>query len=161
MPMVSIKISKKFLPPGLNFPLLIGGATTSKRHTAVKISPSYQRTVYVKDASLSVGVVQGLCDPTEIDDFLEDVNEVYADQRDEYYRGLVDKKYHTLGKCRTMARKLEFPIGGAEEARWFKKPGFVGNKVFLGQSVAELRKYIDWTELFSVYQLAGTYPTRE
>lgn len=157
-----VHVAKEMKKRGLDFPLLIGGATTSKRHTAVKIAPVYDRTVYVKDASLSVGVVQGLCDDDERDDFLDDMNEVYSETRDEYYKGLVDKKYHTLAKARQMARKLDFPLDdGAEQAKWFSQPKFLGNKVYLGESVKGLRQFIDWTELFSVYQLVGTYPTRD
>merc|ERR1712054_534485 len=89
-------------------PLLIGGATTSKRHTAVKISPVYDRTTYVKDASISVGVVQGLLSEEDREDFLADVNENYEGVREEYYAGLLEKKYFPLEKTRAMKLQLEF-----------------------------------------------------
>eukprot|EP00392_Amoebophrya_sp_AT5.2_P004952 g4961.t1 len=151
-----VHIAKQMAKRKMVKPLLIGGATTSKRHTAVKISPEYERTIYVKDASLSVGVVQGLLSQEDRELFLEDVNEGYEEVREEYYKTLLDKKYFSLEKTRQMRPKLDFAPG-----KTVYKPRFLGSKAWLNYDVKEIVEFIDWTEFFSVYQLAGTYPTRE
>lgn len=150
-----VHVASEMKKRGLNIPLLIGGATTSKRHTAVKIFPKYDRTVYVKDASISVGVVQGLMSPDDVADFLDDIAENYAETREEYYASMQGKKYFSLEKCRAMAPKLDF---GAEKVA---KPKELGNVVYKDFCLKQLSEFIDWTEFFAVYQLTGTYPTRD
>ena len=150
-----VTVADQMKKRGMTTPLLIGGATTSKRHTAVKISPKYNRTVYVKDASLSVGVVQGLIGE-DVEDFLDDVNENYEDVREEYYAGLLEKKYFALEKTREMKLNLEFVPG-----KTVFTPKCIGNVCYNHYDITELIKYIDWTEFFNVYQLVGTYPTRD
>lgn len=150
-----VTVAAEMKKRGMTTPLLIGGATTSKRHTAVKISPKYDRSIYVKDASLSVGVVQGLLGE-DVQDFLDDINENYDDVREEYYAGMLEKKYFPLKKTREMALKLDFTPG-----KNVFTPKCIGNTCFKHHDIGELVKYIDWTEFFNVYQLVGTYPTRD
>lgn len=90
-----VTVAKKMEERGLKVPLLIGGATTSKMHTAVKIAPAYSgAVVHVLDASRSVPVVQALVDKNhkQRQEFIEEVAEQYAELRDEFYAGLEDRK---------------------------------------------------------------------
>merc|ERR1719171_1838018 len=91
-----VTVAKQMDKAGLNIPILIGGATTSKMHTAVKIDPNYKngQAVYVLDASRAVPVCQGLMHPVDRQDFIDDWKEQYADLRDEFYAGLEDRKFH-------------------------------------------------------------------
>merc|ERR1719389_1074755 len=95
-----VTVAKEMDKAGYNIPVLIGGATTSKMHTAVKIEPNYKggQAVYVLDASRAVPVCQGLMHPTERQDYIDDWREQYAEMRDEFYAGLEDRKYLDLAK---------------------------------------------------------------
>ena len=96
---------------GFRCPLLIGGATTSKMHTAVKIAPKYAGSVvYVLDASRSVPVAQALLDPRRRDDFLEDLREQYGELRDQFYAGLEDRKFLTLDQARARKFKVDWMV---------------------------------------------------
>jgi len=139
-------------------PILIGGATTSKMHTAVKIAPAYQgTTVYVLDASRAVPVAQSLIDkdPKVVETFTGDIRGQYEDLRKEFYAGLEDKKYLTPAAARLRSLKLDF---SSEEHRP-TRPGFVGVKA-VSSGIRELLPYIDWNPFFSVWQLRGRYPNR-
>jgi len=148
--------AEKMQEKGFNIPLLIGGATTSKRHTAVKISPLYKGgVIHVLDASRSCTVVSSLLG-NEKAEYLADIVEEYKEIRDEYYATLIDKKWIALDKTRTKAPKLDF-----SPARIPPKPKFVGNLALMDYSIKELVDYIDWTPFFQVYQLRGKYPNRD
>merc|ERR1719182_305046 len=85
----------------MNVPLLIGGATTSKMHTAVKLTPQYSGPViYVLDASRSVPVCQSLMDKENRDDFVQDIKDQYTELREEFYTNLEDRKYLSLEDAR-------------------------------------------------------------
>jgi 5-methyltetrahydrofolate--homocysteine methyltransferase len=134
---------------GLTLPLLIGGATTSRTHTAVKIAPAYSGpTIYVNDASRAVPVVQKLLGKER--DAL--VAETKADQsaaRGQYLAGQDKRPRLPLAKARERAPKLEFaPI----------KPSFLGLRTFDNFALAELVPYIDWTPFFASWDLVGRYP---
>ena len=91
----------------VQLPLLIGGATTSKMHTAVKIDPVYDGTViYVLDASRSVPVCQALMDPSNAAEYAEEVKEEYDMLRAEFYAGLEDRRYTDLNVCRERGFKV-------------------------------------------------------
>jgi 5-methyltetrahydrofolate--homocysteine methyltransferase len=91
----------------VQIPLLIGGATTSRMHTAVKIDPAYDGTViYVLDASRSVPVCQSLMDPANAADFAEEIREEYDQLRAEFYAGLEDRKYVDLA----VAQERKFKV---------------------------------------------------
>ncbi|EAL65119.1 cobalamin-dependent methionine synthase [Dictyostelium discoideum AX4] len=136
-------------------PLMIGGATTSQIHTAVKISPHYsQPTVHVLDASRSVTVVQSLLDPNNKEVFAEDVSQQYAELREKHYASLKDRKYTSLEKARQHCVKVNWktiqPV----------KPTFLGTQVFKEYSLEKLVTKIDWNPFFVTWQLRGKYPNR-
>ena len=138
---------------GFDIPLLIGGATTSKVHTAVKIAPKYTsgQAMYVTDASRAVGVVSSL-----LSDKAAEVKQAtradYADIAERHARGERGKKRITLQEARDNALKIDF--GGYEA----KTPTFIGTRVFDQWSLAELADYIDWTPFFQTWELKGQYP---
>jgi 5-methyltetrahydrofolate--homocysteine methyltransferase len=138
---------------GLDIPLLIGGATTSKVHTAVKINPNYAKgqTIYVTDASRAVGVASNLLSEEKRDDYKSEVRADYIAMAEAHARGRAEDK-------RT-------PIGEARENAWTPKeehqpvkPQFIGTKVFDDYDLAELRDYIDWSPFFQSWDLHGRYP---
>ncbi|HVV32693.1 MAG TPA: methionine synthase [Vitreimonas sp.] len=134
---------------GLKLPLLIGGATTSRTHTAVKIAPAYAGpTIYVNDASKAVPVVQKLLG-TDRDKL---VAETKADQlvaREQYLASQDKRPRLPIAKARERAPKLEYkPV----------KPSFLGLKSFETYPLAELVPYIDWTPFFASWDLVGRYP---
>ena len=139
---------------GFSCPLLIGGATTSKVHTAVKVSPNYHRgqAVYVLDASRAVGVVSKLLSPTEKPPFIADIRADYEKVRKAHVANEARKQRITLQAARDNRFKID----------WEKftpvKPSFLGTRVFPNFSLASLVPYIDWTPLFQAWELAGRYP---
>jgi len=142
---------------GFKLPLLIGGATTSKRHTAVKLAPVYPHgVIHVLDASRSVGVVQQLLDERVRDDFLADVQEDYTEIRDEYYATLPEKKFLPIEK----ARKKGFKIDWVKEPP-MPKPNVLGSVLIDDHPLEEIAKYIDWAPFFQTYQMRGKFPNRD
>jgi 5-methyltetrahydrofolate--homocysteine methyltransferase len=139
---------------GFACPLLIGGATTSKVHTAVKVSPNYQRgqAVYVLDASRAVGVVSNLLSETEKAPFVQNIKTEYAKVRETHLAHEARKQRITL----EAARANKFKIDWAS----FKpvKPSFLGIRAFPNYSLASLVPYIDWTPFFQAWELSGRYP---
>ena len=136
-----------------NVPLLIGGATTSKTHTAVKIEPAYQNdtTVYVTDASRAVGVVSTL---------LGDDKDAYVSKtRVDYAKA---REAHLAGRT----KKARLSVEAARENGWATdwdnytppKPTFTGIKNFVNYDLASLRDFIDWTPFFATWELKGRYP---
>ena len=139
---------------GFDVPLLIGGATTSRVHTAVKIHPNYARgqTVYVTDASRAVGVVQSLLSPQARMPYIEGVRMEYRKVADAHARSEHDKTRLPLAKARANAMKIDW--AGYNPPR----PTFLGTRVFRSYDVAELVPYIDWTPFFQTWDLKGRYP---
>ncbi|MFB9225133.1 methionine synthase [Paracoccus cavernae] len=138
---------------GINVPLLIGGATTSRVHTAVKINPRYHKgqTVYVTDASRAVGVVSNLLSDRK-DDFAADVRAEYVDVAERYTRGEAEKKRLPLASARDNAFKVDWT--GWEAA----VPTFFGPRVIDDFDLAEIARYIDWTPFFQTWEMKGVYP---
>ncbi|HJV83267.1 methionine synthase [Noviherbaspirillum sp.] len=133
----------------LKIPLLIGGATTSRAHTAVKIAPNYEGpVVYVPDASRSVSVAQSLLTQEQRDQYIEDIESDYKRIREQH----ANKKtvpLLTLAEARANKAKLEFaPV----------KPKFIGRRVFKNYDLATIAQYIDWGPLFQTWDLAGAFP---
>ncbi|XP_073247653.1 methionine synthase-like isoform X1 [Porites lutea] len=150
-----IHVAKEMERQGLKIPLLIGGATTSRTHTAVKIAPRYSEpTVHVLDASKSVVVCSALIDQNSKEDFVDEVKEEYEEIRDEHYDSLKDRKYLSLEKSRLKKANLDWID--------FKsvRPSFLGSKVIDDCEISELLPYIDWKPFFDVWQLRGKYPNR-
>jgi 5-methyltetrahydrofolate--homocysteine methyltransferase len=139
---------------GFDLPLLIGGATTSRVHTAVKISPNYRRSqaIYVTDASRAVGVVSSLMSPEERPKAIAKVREEYRTMAESYARGQAEKARTSLADARANRLKLDW-AGYAPP-----KPSFLGTRVFKAYDLAELARYIDWTPFFHAWELKGTYP---
>ncbi|KAJ1556341.1 hypothetical protein HK405_000444 [Cladochytrium tenue] len=149
-------VAKELERRGMSIPLMIGGATTSKMHTAVKISPRYSSpTVHVLDASRSVVVVSNLLDEENREEFAQDVADEYEDLRAEHYEGLRERRYLTLERARTLAPRLEFAGDFAPT-----KPSFLGTRVFDDVDLASLVSHIDWNPFFQTWQLRGKYPNR-
>jgi len=138
---------------GLAIPLLIGGATTSQLHTAVKIAPNCgNAVVYVPDASRAVPVVADLLSLERCGGFVETLQK----KQDEVRKNYAERKQPTALLSLADARKNKFYFDWAGYAPPI--PKFVGVKVFEDYSIAELIDYIDWTPFFSVWELKGRYP---
>ncbi|MFD2722052.1 methionine synthase [Hymenobacter monticola] len=137
---------------GMKTPLLIGGATTSRLHTAVKIAPAYSgAVVHVNDASRSVGVAAGLLGSGEVA-YAETVAADYAALRADYASRQREKNYLTIEAARENGFKSDW------SAVSITKPSFLGTKVLEDYDLAELAEYIDWTPFFHTWELKGRYP---
>ena len=139
---------------GLDLPLLIGGATTSRVHTAVKIHPNYKRgqAVHVNDASRAVGVAQSLMSREARGGYVDNVRGEYAKIAAAHARAQEEKQRLTLGAARANAPKLDWANYTPP------KPSFLGTKVLNDYPVADLIDYIDWTPFFSTWELSGKFP---
>jgi 5-methyltetrahydrofolate--homocysteine methyltransferase len=139
---------------GFDLPLLIGGATTSRIHTAVKISPNYKRSqaVYVTDASRAVGVVSSLMSPEERPKVIAQVREDYLRMAETHARGRAEKSRVSLAQARANRMKLDWSTYQPP------KPSFLGTRSFKTYDLAELARYIDWTPFFQAWELKGAYP---
>jgi 5-methyltetrahydrofolate--homocysteine methyltransferase len=138
---------------GFDVPLLIGGATTSKVHTAVKIAPQYKGpTIYVTDASRAVGVVSHLMSDTSREEFLQGVNDDYTDVREKHESRSQDRGHLSINAARAEKFKIDWPSVTPP------KPTFLGLKTFDAYDLAELTTRIDWTPFFRTWELKGNYP---
>ena len=150
-----VYIAKEMERQNFKLPLLIGGATTSKTHTAVKIDQNYSgAVVHVLDASRCVGVASNLLssDKDISSNFIIDTKKDYANLRELRGNRQSSKKYLSLKQARANKTKLNWTTFEAT------KPTFLGTKVFEDYSLEELSQYIDWTPFFSSWQMAGKYP---
>jgi len=140
---------------GFDVPLLIGGATTSRVHTAVKIHPNYRRgqAIYVNDASRAVGVVSALMARDARARYVGDVRSEYARLAAAHARGEENKRRLSLAAARANALKLDWSGAYIPPA-----PSFIGTRNLAGIPVAELIDYIDWSPFFSTWELNGKYP---
>ncbi len=138
---------------GLAVPLLIGGATTSKVHTAVRIAPQYDApTIHVTDASRAVGVAAGVLSERGRDAYIASVNEDYEAVRARFERRADDSGLATVAEAR--ANRLSLDWTGAAPPR----PRLLGTRVFDDYPLADLRNRIDWTPFFRSWEIAGVYP---
>jgi 5-methyltetrahydrofolate--homocysteine methyltransferase len=148
-----VHVAKEMKRRGMTQPLLIGGATTSRIHTAVKIVPHYDNgVVHVLDASRSVPVAGSLINPLLRKNFLLKINEEYDEMRVRHQNKKVTKEYLTLEQARN--NKFTYDWNNYTPTT----PSFLGTKVFDDYSIEELSKYIDWTPFFSTWQLKGRFP---
>ncbi len=138
---------------GFDIPLLIGGATTSRVHTAVKIHPKYARgqAVYVTDASRAVGVVSNLLSGQKTA-YVDNIRTEYADVANKHARAEADKKRLPLASARDNALAIDWTGFAA------KTPEFLGTRVIEDFDLAEIARYIDWTPFFQTWELKGVYP---
>jgi 5-methyltetrahydrofolate--homocysteine methyltransferase len=148
-----VDVAKEMERQGFDIPLLIGGATTSKVHTAVKIDDHYNKgqAVYVLDASRSVTVVSSLLSDKK-QDYIKDIVAEYDKMREHHANKKSSKQYLSLGQ----AQRNKFPIDFKQED--LVTPTFLGTKTFNDYSLTELTEFIDWTPFFQTWELAGKYP---
>lgn len=147
-----VHVAKDMERQGMSMPLLIGGATTSRVHTAVKIAPEYSGpTIHVIDASKSVPAVGNLLGDKK-DVFVNEVADEYEKLRVHHKAKQSAKNYIALDE----ARKNKFQIDWINYKA--KTPKFLGSMDFQDYSLAEVKKYIDWTPFFSTWELKGKYP---
>ncbi len=148
-----VHVAKEMERLGMKQPLLIGGATTSKLHTAVKVAPVFSgNVVHVLDASKAVTVASKLLSKDESQSFVASVKSEYAEMRELHANRKSDVEYVTLAE----ARKNKYQIDWSKEE--IRKPNFIGVKVFDDYSIEELSKYIDWSPFFSTWEMNGAYP---
>jgi len=148
-----IHVAKELERNKINIPLLIGGATTSKIHTALRIAPEYSApVVYVKDASQSVNVVNSLLSEGLKEDFLNALKADYKKAIENYEKISSGAKYLNLDE----ARKNKFNFNWKEYE--IKGPAFLGNKVLENFPLKQLIPYIDWTFFFHQWDIPGRYP---
>ncbi len=149
-----VHVAKEMERLGFEVPLLIGGATTSRAHTAVKIEPNYGRgaTVYVTDASRAVGVASSLLSQELRDDYIEKIRREYADVRTRHGNRQSQKPLLTIAEARNNS------LHGDWEHYVPPRPSFLGIRVFDRYSLAEIAGYIDWSPFFQTWELAGSYP---
>ncbi len=138
---------------GFNLPLLIGGATTSRAHTAVKIAPSYTHpVVHVLDASRSVGVVNSLLNPDQKTEFAEKTRVEYDRLREEHAGRGREKKMLTLDEARAKRPAFDWA------AMRIDTPSFLGKRIIDDQPLEELVPFIDWSPFFHTWELRGRFP---
>ncbi len=146
-----VHVAKEMERQGFEIPVMIGGATTSRAHTAVKIDENYHGvTVYVPDASRSVGVAGNLLTQEFKEEFTQKIKEEYEQVRIRHKGKKAKINQHDLEK----ARLNRFVYDGHEPV----KPSFLGTKVLDDLPLKELVAYIDWTPFFQTWELAGKYP---
>jgi 5-methyltetrahydrofolate--homocysteine methyltransferase len=148
-----VHVAKEMQHQGMDIPLLIGGATTSRLHTAVKIDPVYQgAVVHVLDASRSVPVASELISQTTRDAFKAKVKQEYIELRKDHENRHQLKNYIPLIEARKNKVKIDW------QNTEIKKPSFVGKKVLVNYPLEEIAKFIDWTPFFQTWMLFGKYP---
>jgi 5-methyltetrahydrofolate--homocysteine methyltransferase len=148
-----VHVAREMQREKMTLPLLIGGATTSRIHTAVKIDPVYEGpVVHVLDASRSVPVASELINPNSRESFKTKVKQEYSQLRIDHEGRKQAKNYITLADARANKVKIDW------SATTFTRPQFTGRKEFVNYPLAEIRKYIDWTPFFQTWMLAGRYP---
>jgi 5-methyltetrahydrofolate--homocysteine methyltransferase len=150
-----VHVASEMERQGFNIPLLIGGATTSRVHTAVKIDPNYRRgqTVYVADASRAVGVASNLLSKTANVNFATEVRSEYEEIARKHAAQRAPARRLSIADARANKEKLDWANYTAPV------PTFFGTRSYNNYSLAELAKYIDWTPFFRTWELAGQYPS--
>ena len=151
-----VHVAKEMERRGMNLPLLIGGATTSRIHTAVKISPNYSGAViHVLDASRSVPVVSNLLNENEEErkKYVQLFKEEYKNLSEDYTKRKLDKNYISLERARDNCLNINW------ETSKIVRPNKLGLTVLNNYPLSKLRDYIDWTPFFMTWELKGKYPT--
>jgi len=147
-----VHFAKEMEREGFTIPLIVGGATTSRIHAAVKIAPNYSGpAIHVLDASRSVTVCSNLMNKDGRDEYIQGVKDEYAKAREAHANKKSDKRFVTIEQAR--ADKFQIDLDKVAP-----KPAFTGTKVFEAFPLAELVPYIDWTPFFHTWELRGSYP---
>jgi 5-methyltetrahydrofolate--homocysteine methyltransferase len=153
-----VVVAKELSKGGYKQPLLIGGATTSKMHTAVKIAPNYftleHPVIHVLDASRSVPVVSSLLGKDK-EDFVTDIMDEYDEMREDYYAGLEDRYFLTFEQAQELKLKIDFDSAPPAPA-----PKKLGVTAVDSVTIADVIPYIDWNPFFQTWELRGRYPNR-
>ncbi|MCS6820876.1 MAG: methionine synthase [Microscillaceae bacterium] len=148
-----IFVAQEMQRRNFKIPLLIGGATTSRIHTAVKIAPMYESPViHVLDASRSVPVVSNLLSPETKEKFIQEIREEYDRMREGHANRKKDKKFTSLAEARKRRMQLDW------KNYIPPKPKYLGTKTFSSYNLAEIAQYIDWTPFFQTWELHGRFP---
>ena len=148
-----VTVAKEMERTGMTIPLMIGGATTSKVHTAIKIMPEYSgSTVHVLDASLGVQVMGSLLSENDGEAYKASIKSDYETIAKNHAAGGRSKSLVTIEEARRNPQKIDW--AGYQ----VKTPDFIGTRVFESYNLAELRKRIDWTPFFRTWELKGNYP---
>jgi 5-methyltetrahydrofolate--homocysteine methyltransferase len=149
-----VTVASEMERQGFDIPLMIGGATTSKVHTAVKIDPSYRRgqTVYVTDASRAVGVASSLLHKDTGASYAAEIRAEYEKMATAHANKQVSGKRLTIAQARANRAQPDFATYKPPQ------PGFFGTRKYTNYDLAELAQYIDWTPFFQTWELAGPYP---
>ncbi len=149
-----VHVASEMEREGFDIPLLIGGATTSRVHTAVKINPKYERgqTVYVVDASRAVGVVSNLLSPDNKADYIAGIQSEYEKVTAAHERNEAAKKRLPIANARENALKIDWGAFAPV------KPSFLGTKIISDFDLAEIARYIDWTPFFQTWEMRGRFP---
>ena len=147
-----VHVADELQRQNLSFPLMIGGATTSKAHTAVKIDPKYKNAVvHVNDASRAVGVVSALLSGRN-GEYVSDLKHDYAEFREKFLNRQVDKEYVSIEEARNQKFKIDW-----DKEKIFK-PKNLGIEIIQDQDLNELVDFIDWSPFFRSWDLHGKYP---
>jgi 5-methyltetrahydrofolate--homocysteine methyltransferase len=150
-----VHVAREMERLGFDVPLLIGGATTSKMHTAAKIEPAYRAgpTVHVTDASRAVGVAQSLITAGQKSDFVQRIGEEYAALREQRAKQRSTRTSLSVAEARRNKYRCDW-------SRYVPpRPTFLGTKVFPHYPLAELSERIDWTPFFRAWELRGRFPS--
>jgi 5-methyltetrahydrofolate--homocysteine methyltransferase len=148
-----VHVAREMKRRGMKQPLLIGGATTSRMHTAVKIAPQYDEgVVYVLDASRSVTVATNLLSKEQKTPFLLSISDEYTKLREEFENKKVVKEYLPFDQAQMNGMKIDW------ENHTLLKPTFTGVKTFPDYDLSEIRQYIDWGPFFIAWEMRGKFP---
>jgi len=147
-----VNFAKEMERQNFTIPLIIGGATTSRIHAAVKVAPNYSgAAIHVLDASRSVTVCSSLMNKDTRDGYIQGIKDEYEKAREAHANKKSDKRFVTLEQAR--ADKFQIDLDKVAP-----KPAFTGTKVFEAYPLADLVPYIDWTPFFHTWELRGSYP---
>jgi 5-methyltetrahydrofolate--homocysteine methyltransferase len=147
-----VHFAKEMERQNFTIPLIIGGATTSRIHAAVKVAPHYSgAAIHVLDASRSVTVCSNLMNKDTRDSYIQGIKDEYEKAREAHANKKSDKRFVSLEQAR--ADKFQIDLNKVAP-----KPAFTGTKVFEAYPLAELVPYIDWTPFFHTWELRGSYP---
>lgn len=147
-----VHFAKEMEREGFTIPLIIGGATTSRIHAAVKVAPNYSGpAIHVLDASRSVTVCSTLMNKDTKDDYISGIRAEYDKAREAHLNKRSDKRFKTIAEAREQNFKIDTSLIAPA-------PTFTGTRVFENYPLEELVPYIDWTPFFQTWELRGSYP---
>jgi 5-methyltetrahydrofolate--homocysteine methyltransferase len=148
-----VHFAKEMERQNFTIPLIIGGATTSRIHAAVKVAPNYSGpAIHVLDASRSVTVCSNLMSETGRDEYIQGIKDEYAKAREAHLNKKSDKRFVSIDQARK--QKFEINLNGMVPP----KPTFTGTKVLEAYPLKDLVPYIDWTPFFHTWELRGSFP---